>query len=83
MATGLFATKMINSGGGNGLFYGNPHQLLVQFYAVGTTLIYSGIGTLVICKVVDVIFGIRVNEEEETIGLDLTQHNEKAYTVLE
>ena len=83
LATGLFATKMINSGGGNGLFYGNPHQLLVQFYAVGTTLIYSGIGTLVICKVVDVIFGIRVNEEEETIGLDLTQHNEKAYTVLE
>ena len=83
LATGLFATKMINSGGGNGLFYGNPHQLLVQFYAVATTLIYSGIGTLVICKVVDVIFGIRVNEEEETIGLDLTQHNEKAYTVLE
>ena len=83
LATGLFATKLINSGGGNGLFYGNPHQLLVQFYAVGTTLVYSAIGTLVICKVVDVIFGIRVNEKDETIGLDLTQHNEKAYTVLE
>jgi Amt family ammonium transporter len=55
----------------------------VQFYAVGTTLVYSAIGTLVICKVVDVIFGIRVNEKDETIGLDLTQHNEKAYTVLE
>jgi ammonium transporter, Amt family len=83
LATGLFATKMINPSGGNGLFYGNPHQLLVQAYAVGATLLYSGSVTFVICKVVDGIFGIRVSEKEEAMGLDLTQHNEKAYTVLE
>jgi len=74
---------LINSAGGDGLFYGNPHQLLVQLYTVGATLIYSAVGTLVICKVVDVIFGIRVNEKEEAVGLDLSQHHESAYTVLE
>ncbi len=83
LATGLLATKAVNSAGGNGLFYGNPHQLQVQAIAVGVTILYSGVVTLVICKVVDVIFGIRVSEKEEAIGLDLTQHNEKAYTVIE
>jgi len=83
LATGLLATRLINSAGGDGLFYGNPHQLLVQLYAVGATLIYSAVGTLVICKVVDVVFGIRVSEKEEAVGLDLSQHHESAYTVLE
>jgi len=83
LATGLFATKLINSAGNNGLFYGNPHQLLVQLYAIGATLVYSAVGTLVICKMVDAVFGIRVSEEEEAIGLDLSQHREGAYTVLE
>jgi len=83
LATGLFASKAVNPAGADGLFYGNPHQLLVQFYAVAVTLVYSGILTLVIYKVVDVIIGVRVNKKEEAIGLDLTQHCEKAYTVLE
>jgi len=83
LATGLFATKLINSAGGDGFFYGNPHQLLVQLYAVGATLIYSAVGTLAICKVVDAVFGIRVSEKEEAIGLDLSQHREGAYTMLE
>lgn len=83
LATGLFATKLINSAGSDGLFYGNPHQLLVQLYAVGATLIYSAVGTLIICKVVDAVFGIRVSEKEEAIGLDLSQHHEGAYTMLE
>jgi ammonium transporter, Amt family len=83
LATGLFASKAVNPAGADGLFYGNPHQLLVQFYAVAVTLIYSGIASLVIYKVVDAIIGVRVSEKEEAIGLDLTQHHEKAYTVLE
>jgi len=83
LATGLFATKLINSAGNDGLFYGNPHQLLVQLYTVGATLIYSAVGTLIICKVVDAIFGMRVSEKEEAIGLDLSQHREGAYTMLE
>jgi ammonium transporter, Amt family len=83
LATGLFASKAVNPAGADGLFFGNPHQLLVQFYAVAVTLVYSGVVTLVIYKVVDAIIGVRVNEKEEAIGLDLTQHREKAYTILE
>jgi Amt family ammonium transporter len=83
LATGLFASKAVNPAGADGLFFGNPHQILVQFYAVAVTLVYSGVVTLVIYKVVDAIIGVRVGEKEEAIGLDLTQHREKAYTVLE
>ncbi|MDD4899075.1 MAG: ammonium transporter [Candidatus Omnitrophica bacterium] len=83
LATGLFASKAVNAAGSNGLFFGNPKQFLVQLYAVGATLIYSIIATFVIYKVVDLIFGIRVGEKEELIGLDLTQHRERAYTILE
>jgi Amt family ammonium transporter len=83
LATGLFASKAVNPAGADGLFYGNPHQLLVQFYAVAVTLVYSGVVTFVIYKVVDAIIGVRVSDKDEAIGLDLTQHREKAYTVLE
>jgi ammonium transporter, Amt family len=83
LATGLFASKAVNPAGADGLFYGNPHQLLVQFYAVAVTLIYSGVASFVIYKIVDAVIGVRVSEKEEAIGLDLTQHRENAYTVLE
>ncbi len=83
LATGLFASKAVNPAGADGLFFGNPHQLLIQFYAVVVTLAYSGVVTLVIYKVVDAIIGVRVSDKEEAIGLDLSQHREKAYTVLE
>ena len=83
LATGLFASKAVNPAGADGLFFGNPHQLLVQFCAVAVTLVYSGVVTLVIYKVVDAVIGVRVSEKEEAIGLDLTQHREKAYTILE
>jgi ammonium transporter, Amt family len=83
LATGLLATKVVNAAGGDGLFYGNPHQMLVQVYAVSATLAFSALGTFIICKVVDATLGLRVSEKEEAIGLDLTQHNEKAYTLLE
>lgn len=83
LATGLFATKTINSAGGDGLFYGNPAQLKIQLIAVAATLAYSFVVTFVIYKVVDLIVGLRVKEEDENIGLDLTQHHERAYTVLE
>jgi Amt family ammonium transporter len=83
LATGLFASKAINTSGADGLLAGNPHQLFIQLIAVVVTLAYSGLGTLVIYKVVDRVIGIRVSEHEENIGLDLTQHREGAYTVLE
>ncbi len=83
LATGLFASKIVNPAGANGLFFGNPKQLIIQLAAVLVTLGYTFIGTLIIYKLVDFVLGIRVNEQEEFMGLDLTQHHETAYTVLE
>jgi Amt family ammonium transporter len=83
LATGLFASKLVNSAGADGLFFGNPKQFLVQLTAVGATLIYSFVVTMIIYKVVDALIGVRVDEKEELMGLDLTQHHERAYTVLE
>jgi Amt family ammonium transporter len=83
LATGLFATTAINPGGANGLFYGNPKQLLIQLIAVACTAGYTLVMTFVILKVVDMITGVRVKEKDEVIGLDLSQHHENAYTLIE
>jgi Amt family ammonium transporter len=83
LATGLFASKALNPAGADGLFFGNPRQFLVQLAAVAATLVYSLAVTMAIYKLVDVFIGVRVAEKEEAIGLDLTQHREWAYTVLE
>jgi Amt family ammonium transporter len=83
LATGLFASKTVNPAGADGLFFGNPKQFFVQLLAVSVTLVYTFVATLVIYKLVDLIIGVRVGEKEELMGLDLTQHHERAYTVLE
>lgn len=83
VATGLFASKAVNPAGADGLFFGNPKQLLIQVIAVGVTVAYSFAASFVIYKVIDILIKVRVKEKDEIIGLDLTQHHEKAYTVLE
>jgi Amt family ammonium transporter len=83
LATGLFATKLVNAAGGDGLFYGNPAQLAIQAKAVLVTLVYSGVVTAVLFKAVDLVLGMKVSSKEEDVGLDLTQHHERAYTTLE
>jgi len=83
MATGLFATTMINPSGANGLFYGNPHQFLIQLLAVAVTAVYSFAATLIIYKVIDLVMGVRARDKDEAIGLDLSQHQESAYTLIE
>jgi len=83
LATGLFASKAINPAGADGLFLGNPKQFLVQLIAVAVTFLYSFVASLIIFKVVDLFMKVRVKEKEEIIGLDLTQHHENAYTILE
>ncbi len=83
LATGLFATKSVNAAGADGFFYGNPQQFVNQLIAVGVTVVFTAVVTFVILKVVDALVGLRVKEEDEEIGLDLTQHQEVAYTVLE
>jgi len=83
LATGLWATKAVNPAGNNGLFYGNPGLFLIQLKAVVITIIYSFVVSWVLLKLVDVFIGLRVSEDGERIGLDLTQHRESAYTMLD
>jgi len=80
LATGLFASKAVNSAGADGLFFGNPAQLGIQAMAVLITYVFVFVGTLIILAIVAGITGLRVNEEEERLGLDLSQHDEKAYS---
>jgi Amt family ammonium transporter len=81
IATGLFASKVINSAGNDGLFYGNASLLLNQIIGVGAAWIYSFVATLAILKVIDWTVGLRVSEEDEADGLDLSQHGESGYTL--
>ncbi len=81
LATGLFATKLVNDAGADGLFYGNPGQLWTQILAVAATMALAVVGTAVILKVVDAIVGLRVSDEDEEAGLDLSQHSETAYSM--
>jgi len=83
IATGLWANKSVNSAGADGLFYGNPGLLLIQLKAVLITMVYSIVVTFVLLKIVDLIMGLRVNNQNENIGLDLTEHREAAYTQLD
>ncbi len=82
LATGLFATSAINATG-SGAWDGHWGQLLVQFEAVGITGGYSFVMTLILLTAVDKISRIRATDHEEMVGLDLTQHREAAYTVIE
>jgi Amt family ammonium transporter len=79
LATGLFASKAINDAGADGLFAGNPGQLWTQIIAVLATYALAIVGTFVILKIVDVLVGLRVTQEDEVSGLDLSQHSETAY----
>ena len=83
LATGLWATKAINAAGTDGLFYGNPGQLWIQTKAVVITLVYSFVVSFVLLKIIDKTVGLRANDHEERVGLDLTQHRESGYTMLD
>jgi len=79
LLTGVFATKLVNPAGADGLLYGNPGQLLTQAIAVIVVAAYSAGVTFVLLKIIDATIGIRVSEAEEQAGLDESQHGEVAY----
>ena len=79
LATGLLASKAINDAGDNGLFFGNPGLFGVQVVAVLATWVYAFVVTLVLLKILDWTMGLRVSDEEEEMGLDLSQHSETGY----
>jgi Amt family ammonium transporter len=79
-ATGLFAQTLINPAGTNGLFFGNQQLLISQMIAISITAIYSFGVTAIILKVLDKTVGLRVDEESEVSGLDISQHGESGYS---
>jgi Amt family ammonium transporter len=79
IATGLFSTLSVNPAGANGLFYGNPKLLFIQIVAILATAAFSMLGTFILVKAIDSVFGLRVPDYEELVGLDLTQHGEAGY----
>lgn len=81
LLTGVFASKAVNPAGADGLLYGNPAQLGIQAMAVGVSLVFCFVGAFVLLKVVDAVVGLRVYEEDEVVGLDLSQHGETAYSL--
>ena len=80
LLTGIFATTAVNELGADGLLYGNPGQFGKQLIAVVATTLYSLVGTFVVLFIADKLVGLRVSEDEEISGLDLSQHSETAYT---
>ena len=80
IATGLFASKLINSAGNDGLFFGNASLLGTQVLSVIIAVVYSFVVTWILLKVLDLVFGLRINEEDEREGLDLSQHGESGYS---
>jgi Amt family ammonium transporter len=83
LATGLFASKAVNAAGADGFFFGGSGLFLKQLIAVGATLAYAVVVTFVLYKIVDAVLGIRIEERDEEMGLDLSQHHERAYTIIE
>lgn len=80
LMTGLLASKTVNAAGADGLLFGNPGLLGLQVLAVVAVSLFSAGVTLVILKGVDRVVGLRVSPEEERMGLDISQHNERAYS---
>lgn len=79
LATGVLANKAINPAGADGLLFGNPHQLVIQLIAVMATITFAVVVTLLILKGISRVTSLRVAEEDEEMGLDITQHGEDAY----
>ncbi len=80
-ATGLFASKLINPAGADGVFFGNTWQIVPQLTGIITTWLLAGVLTFIILKLLDAFIGLRVTDEDEVMGLDLSQHGESGYNL--
>jgi Amt family ammonium transporter len=81
LATGLFASKAINPGAADGLFFGNPSQLWIQAFSVVATMIYAFAMTALILLLLRATIGLRISREDEIKGIDVALHNETGYTI--
>ncbi len=82
LLTGVFANPVVNEIG-KGTLFGNPGQFMTQLISVVATFAYSLVVTFIIFKLIDMTIGVRIEEKEEAIGVDLSQHNERAYTLVD
>ncbi|MDB5599175.1 MAG: hypothetical protein JWN71_1219 [Xanthobacteraceae bacterium] len=84
LLAGVFATAAVSAApdtpGISGLLEGNPHQLVLQLYGIGVTLLWSGVATFVLLKVIQFFLPLRVTNDQEQQGLDITQHGESIHT---
>jgi Amt family ammonium transporter len=78
LATGIFATAAVNSTG-SGLIDGNGRQVLIQLATIAVIMVYAFVVSWVLAMILKVTMGLRVKEEEERVGLDISQHGERAY----
>ena len=79
LATGIFASVAVNSAGADGLLFGNAMQLAKQLAGVAAVGVFAFAATWILGKIVDITIGLRVSETEEMVGLDISQHGERAY----
>lgn len=79
LLTGVFAEKIINSSGSNGLLFGNPNQLLIQLIAVCATATFAFFGTWTLLKIIGLVMKLRVSKGDELVGLDRASHGEAGY----
>lgn len=79
LATGLFASVAVNAAGADGLFFGNPMQLLIQVMAVAASIGFAFCGSLILLGITDALVGLRVSDDAERAGLDISEHEENAY----
>ncbi len=79
LLTGIFALKSVNPAGADGLLAGNPLQLWIQLKAAGFTLLWVGVGTFVVLQLIRQFMPLRVSDQAERLGLDISAHGEEAY----
>jgi Amt family ammonium transporter len=79
LSVGIFASLAVNPAGADGLISGNGVQMLKQLAGIGAVGAFAFVATLILGKLVDVVIGLRVEQHEEMVGLDISQHGERAY----
>ena len=79
IATGLFASTAVNSLGPNGLFFGNPHQEVVQLFGVAVVALFAFVGSYALLRAINFFVPLRVTPAEEGQGLDIAEFGEEAY----
>ena len=79
IATGLWATTAVNPDGANGLFYGETNLFVAQIISIGVAIVFAVVGSAILYKVVSAVVAVRADENEEILGLDITEHGERGY----